>query len=333
MKNLLPVFTVLMILPMFFSNCIKSIDKNSNFGKSCDSSPCLSNQASKISSPQSVAVVRNILYQTPQTWSDKLARLDIHYHSDTSSLKPTVVFVHGGGWIGGDKSNVESRNPDMIKFFNDQGYIFVAINFRLYKSSGSPDSGYKEQVTDVARALKWLSTNLKTYGGKADDFTLFGFSSGAHLVALAGTDEGYLKAEGLDFAILKAIISMDVPQYNVPLSLQLLKDNSLEERKSFIEGLFGNTEVEQLNGSPSHFAATANIKPFLLVTSGIINGKDQDISNQAAEAFKDLLVANNHSAEHTHFADKKHNDLVLHFGKEADGATEVVNEFLSAIRR
>src|SRR5688500_17301102 len=47
---------------------------------------------------------------------------------------PVVVYVHGGGWRGGDKRGV----GDKATFFNGLGYVFVSVNYRLSSPLGDP---------------------------------------------------------------------------------------------------------------------------------------------------------------------------------------------------
>src|SRR6476660_7011434 len=48
--------------------------------------------------------------------------------SDGCSNRPLVVWVHGGGWTGGDKADdIETK----IRLFTDAGYAFASVNYRL----------------------------------------------------------------------------------------------------------------------------------------------------------------------------------------------------------
>ena len=52
-----------------------------------------------------------------------------------SDRRPVIVYVHGGGWSIGDKSN----NPlDKARLFTDAGYVYATVNYRLSPASGDP---------------------------------------------------------------------------------------------------------------------------------------------------------------------------------------------------
>jgi acetyl esterase/lipase len=80
-----------------------------------------------------------------------LCTLDIYKKSDYQE-KSVIVFVHGGGWKIGDKSNHTKKG----EYFAKQGFAFVSINYPLY-----PDADYKEQVRSVAKSIKWIYDNME----------------------------------------------------------------------------------------------------------------------------------------------------------------------------
>src|SRR5206468_11666587 len=84
-----------------------------------------------------------------------------------------------------------------------RGVGVVLVNHRF-----GPPHVHPAQVEDVARAIAWTHKNIAEYGGRADQIILGGHSSGAHLVALAATDESYLKAHGLTPETFKGVIGI-----------------------------------------------------------------------------------------------------------------------------
>ena len=55
--------------------------------------------------------------------------LDLYYSTGREAQR-VIVFVHGGGWMRGDKSNIQ-KNPALVDFFLRKGYVVASINFRL----------------------------------------------------------------------------------------------------------------------------------------------------------------------------------------------------------
>lgn len=121
--------------------------------------------------------VRNLDY-----WGDGIHRhrLDI-YRSREASRKPgpapVFVYVHGGGWVMGDKR--EQGLPLML-FLAAQGWVCVTVNYRL-----SPKATWPDHLVDVKKALAWVRGNIAEYGGDPGFVAVSGGSAGGHLASLA----------------------------------------------------------------------------------------------------------------------------------------------------
>jgi len=145
-----------------------------------------------------------------------LLSLDIYTVPESKSLRPVVIWVHGGGWAVGDKSNsMENKVP----FFQDQQYVFVSVNYRLspvpYEVENENKVQYPDHVMDVADALVWIYNNIGEYGGNAEKIAIIGHSAGAHLAALVATDEYWLLTNGLEPTILCGVIPLDTEAFNL----------------------------------------------------------------------------------------------------------------------
>lgn len=57
-----------------------------------------------------------------------LLSLDVYNYGDVTQSKPVVVYVHGGGWSIGDKTN---KLENKLSLFNSLGYIFISLNYCL----------------------------------------------------------------------------------------------------------------------------------------------------------------------------------------------------------
>ncbi|PIE23625.1 MAG: carboxylesterase type B [Neptuniibacter caesariensis] len=145
-----------------------------------------------------------------------LLSLDIYYSSLTKQKKPVVVYVHGGGWVIGDKAN---RLKNKIKLFKSLDYVFVSINYRLspftYDIKNLKRVMYPTHNKDIADAIKWVFDNISQYGGDQNKIALLGHSAGAHLVALTGTNSAFLNEVGLSLEDIKGIAVIDTVGYDV----------------------------------------------------------------------------------------------------------------------
>ncbi len=91
---------------------------------------------------------------------------------------PVVFMIHGGAWVGGDKTDSEV-GAEKAEFFLDKGYVYVSTNYRL-----APKNKYPSQLEDVRKALDWTRKNIKRWHGDAGQIIIVGHSAGGHLAAL-----------------------------------------------------------------------------------------------------------------------------------------------------
>jgi len=102
------------------------------------------------------------------------------YFPEAGGPWPTVVYVHGGSWISGDKSEAALFATGMAS----QGYLVVSINYRLY-----PAARYPAMIEDVKCAIRSLRANADQYNLDPNRIAAMGVSAGGHLVALLGTSD------------------------------------------------------------------------------------------------------------------------------------------------
>ena len=112
--------------------------------------------------------------------SDPLQKLDVVWDGKSTGNHPVLVFVHGGGFTGGDKHSAGQFTYDnVMKWANEQGMIGVEINYRLAPKNQYPDAAY-----DTRDALGWVAKNAAKYGGDPNRIFLWGHSAGATLVGI-----------------------------------------------------------------------------------------------------------------------------------------------------
>ncbi|XP_067007367.2 esterase FE4 [Anabrus simplex] len=96
----------------------------------------------------------------------------------SDSLKPVMVWIHGGGFLEGS-GNRQSQDP---QFLINKGIVYVSINYRLgifgFLSTEDEvvpgNAGMKDQVL----ALRWVQQNIAAFGGDPNQVTIFGESAG-----------------------------------------------------------------------------------------------------------------------------------------------------------
>lgn len=283
-------------------------------------------------------IEEHIPYQAVEGYDPSLNTLDIYYTplSNRQPKRPVVVFLHGGNWAGGDKACfLGPKDQTMPAWFVKQGYVFVAVNFRLAGSPRSPDANVADMVSDVAKAIKWLTVNGRRYGGQQSGFILLGYSSGAHLATLLAAKESSLRGYRLQSRELRGVIALDVPHFDVPLALEVLctEDVGLQHqglRLAMLNKILGNTRAAQESVSPAaHLGPWLRETSFLLLSAGLYQGCRQSFSRRMSEHFRDLLLTQGLDAEHCHFEEYDHTDFIGRFCGDVSGC---VANFLQRIR-
>ena len=122
-----------------------------------------------------VTVVRDIAYGT-----DPLQKLDVFTAAPTPGApKPVVMFLHGGGFERGNKSQPGSPFYDNIMLWlTRQGMVGVNMNYRL-----APKHVWPAAHEDLAAAVRWVQASIAQHGGDPDRLVLWGTSAGADLIA------------------------------------------------------------------------------------------------------------------------------------------------------
>lgn len=189
-------------------------------------------------------VAENVVYD-----ENTGGRLDIYTPPGNPVQSPTVVFLHGGRWTDGDKSNYVFVG----KALAERGYVVVIPNYRKYPQVKSPVF-----VQDAARAVKWTRTNIYKYGGSGLKLFVMGHSSGAQMAALLAMNEEYLAAVGGTRGWFKGMIGLAGPYDFLPLTAPDLRD------------MFG--PPERYEQSQPIFYADGQNAPLLL-----LHGEDDDV--------------------------------------------------------
>ena len=103
--------------------------------------------------------------------------LDVYHRRDSSTPTPTVIYIHGGGWVGGSKEASVLR----IAPYLEMGFNVVNVEYRLGRVARAPAA-----VEDCRCALRWVYRNAETYGIDTSKLVLTGASAGGHLSLTTG---------------------------------------------------------------------------------------------------------------------------------------------------
>jgi para-nitrobenzyl esterase len=194
-------------------------------GSSSDTAVTEDNQTSPLpSSPLfSYEIVTDVIYGqglTHSSWNSLQVatidlELDLYLPSNNEPLRPVVLFIHGGGFSGGDKS--DPSGVEMINYFAVRGFVGISINYRLLRDYGTLPSEIVDTVEqlpglttdskdklkawypatrDAKAAVRWVHANAQQYNIDTDHITIIGGSAGSLIaVALAVTEPEDYKNE------------------------------------------------------------------------------------------------------------------------------------------
>jgi acetyl esterase/lipase len=112
-------------------------------------------------------------------------RLDVHAGGEPADGgsgdrgAPVFVFVHGGGFVAGDKHRPGTPTYDLVGAWAVRhGWVGVNMTYRH-----APEVKWPAGAEDVAAAVAWLRGNIASYGGDPDRIIVAGNSAGATHVA------------------------------------------------------------------------------------------------------------------------------------------------------
>ena len=120
--------------------------------------------------PQGVTEYRNISYGCHGTWN----LLDVYTPADALGSLPTIVSIHGGGYVYGSKEIYRRYGMDMAR----RGFAFVNFNYRL-----APKWKFPTPLHDTNAVLHWICKNAARYHLDPDRIILLGDSAGAQLTS------------------------------------------------------------------------------------------------------------------------------------------------------
>jgi len=134
--------------------------------------------------PDNVEIQRDLVYSS--VGSGEL-HLDLFLPKEGAGPFPAVVYIHGGGWTGGNKSAFQRQAAYMAT----KGYVGACMEYRL-----SGEARYPAAVHDSKAAVRWLRANAARYRIDAKRMGAAGGSAGGHLVAFLGTTGEKKEFEG-----------------------------------------------------------------------------------------------------------------------------------------
>lgn len=110
--------------------------------------------------------------------NDNNLLMDFYWPKSGTGPFPVVLYVHGGGWTSGDKTESIQQ---YARALNTQGIAVAAVNYRL-----ADEAIFPAMIEDIKCAVRHIRANATTYNINPNAIGAFGGSAGGHLVSLLG---------------------------------------------------------------------------------------------------------------------------------------------------
>jgi acetyl esterase/lipase len=122
-------------------------------------------------------------------------RLDLYEpRGDSTARRPTVVLLHGGGWVSGDRRK-PSYMPDLCRELAARGYVCASIDYRLQRDDppGADETllgrTILAAVEDAEKAVRWLGAHAAQHRVDPGRIAIGGASAGAGTALLLAYGE------------------------------------------------------------------------------------------------------------------------------------------------
>jgi acetyl esterase/lipase len=246
-------------------------------------------------------------------------RFDHYRPLGTDEPAPCVVFVHGGGWAGGDPSQAAGNALHLTR----QGIATVALSYRL-----SPAHPFPAALDDVRTGLRWVRRHADELGVDPSRLALLGLSAGAHLAMLTHLGRAVPALEPTLPAALAAELAgvaedvRCVVAHYGPFDLGRKRNPTVD---GFLGARAGDPETARLASPVAHAAgATA---PILLIHGTA----DTVVSWRESQRMHDALVAAERASELLLLDGAPHAFQVEWRGEANRRANETMDAFLGRL--
>jgi acetyl esterase/lipase len=166
--------------------------------------PLSNSSLAVISADAKAAILRPTFADLPYSDKSPFQKLDLYLPRNSGSPFPVVIWMHGGGFMVGDKRSMPRRNfgpppkllgpmgpyqiqvPD-VAALTAKGYAVVSLNYRLICKPG--DHIYKAAIAgfqDGKAAVRFLRANAGKYNLDPGKFAVWGNSAGGYMAAMLG---------------------------------------------------------------------------------------------------------------------------------------------------
>ena len=195
------------------------------------------------------SLVPNITYAVAENFECKL---DAYVNRASGVPTPTLIHIHGGGWVTGSK---ETAILSLLPYFA-MGFSIVNVEYRLARVSLAPAA-----VEDCRLALRWVYRNAGEYGFDTTSLVVTGGTAGGRLALMTGMaepDSGFDAPREWDPAMPSLRVAAIINWYGITDVPDLLSGSNQQAYA-----------VSWLGGQPNREAVARRVSPLTYIRSDL----------------------------------------------------------------
>ncbi|MEI8397488.1 MAG: alpha/beta hydrolase, partial [Rhodospirillaceae bacterium] len=123
-----------------------------------------------------------ILTDVPYLEQGRTERLDLYLPASTTGTGQAVLWIHGGGWVSGDKA--QAREKNIGQALAEWGCVVASVNYRM------GDGAWPQNLLDCKNAVRFLRVHAAEYHLAPDRIAVAGGSAGGHLALMLAFTAG-----------------------------------------------------------------------------------------------------------------------------------------------
>ncbi len=162
--------------------------------------------------------------------------LDVFATEGASGARPVLIFVHGGGFVAGNKRAPGTPFNDQVPLWAARnGFIGVNMTYRL-----APQNPWPAGAQDMGAAVRWVRANIAAHGGDPARVFLMGHSAGAVHVASYVAQPTFHSPDGIGLAgavLVSGLFDLTARPPGPPEKAYFGEDTATYAERSSLPGL------------------------------------------------------------------------------------------------
>lgn len=219
----------------------------------------------RVAAGDDLSIERNVRYG-----DDARQQIDVYRERSAMQAQPVIVFLYGGSWQTGSKSDYEFVAAALAR----RGYVTFVPDYRVY-----PETRYPGFIEDAAHAVAFARSHAAQYGGDPHRLILVGHSAGAYLMGMLALDPQWLGSVGMVPSDLLAAVGLAGPYDFLPLQDDTLKRIFAPAQAGDVKAVAA-TPVAELGKAPAYtqpIAHVGDLPPMQVPPLLLLAGRDDKI--------------------------------------------------------